>query len=108
VQNLTSVFCSSSFCCSIWVASSSAVCVVIVSVSWEGIRGQSDGDGDRGSGTGALCSRGTVARCGLAAEGRVGEAVWDRWAGSDGYDRRTVERTVEIAEWQNGRLPLQS
>ena len=27
----------SSFCCSIWVASSSAVCVVIVSVSWEGI-----------------------------------------------------------------------
>jgi hypothetical protein len=26
VRNLTSVFCSSSFCCSIWVASSSAVC----------------------------------------------------------------------------------
>jgi hypothetical protein len=43
-----------------------------------GYEGQSDGDGleQKGRGTGALCSCGTAARCGLAAEGRVGEAVW--------------------------------
>jgi hypothetical protein len=51
-----------------------------------GIRGQSNDDGleRKGRGTGALCSRGTVARCGLAAEGRVGKAVWGWWVGSDG------------------------
>jgi hypothetical protein len=42
----------------------------------------------RGGGTGALCSRGTIARCGPAAEG------------SDG-------RTDKIVQWKNGRLRLQ-
>jgi hypothetical protein len=61
-----------------------------------------------GAERGLFARAGRLRDAGLAAEGRVGEAVWGWWAGSDDYDRRRVERTVEIAQWQNDMLPLQS
>jgi hypothetical protein len=81
VRNLTSVFCSSSFCCSIWVASSSTVCIVIVWVSWEGYEGRATTTDSSGRGG----EQGLFARAGrLRDAGWRQKAGWERPCGVGG------------------------